>query len=139
MESIATVGYAAQILAALRDGIAAHQRSSAPKHGLSEQDMKAITHRLKANASHLEIKIVSEISPESPVAAIAHDSARVLNDIAVQVASMPVEGQAKKSMLGRFKLTKKPSNTDLQRITGMKMRLEEPILRLDELLSEAFV
>lgn len=134
MESIATVGYASQILAALQDGIAAHQRISAPKHGLSEQDMKAITHRLQANSSHFETEIESGVSPESPVAAIAHDSAQVLNDVAAQITSMHVEGQTKKSMLGRLKLTKKPSSTDLKRINGMKMRLEEPILRLDELL-----
>lgn len=135
MEGIAAIGCIADVYDALCGTIAVHERLTAPKHRPTEQDVAAATNKIKKSAAHIRASVAPLSPPDAPIAAVVRDCVQVLDDAAAQIAPLPTDAQGKRSMLDRFRLTKKPSKSDLAQKNGTETRLKESVAKLDTVMS----
>lgn len=136
MASLNAIGLAAEILTALEHGIRVQQRLAANKRRPGPGIEEAVA-KLKSDAVHLNDVVADRFSSDAPVAAAAFASSKLLEDVAAQVTALPTEGQTRRSMLDRLKLTKKRSKTEVDGTKDTDTGLKEQVARLDELVSSS--
>lgn len=128
------MGHAARILAALEGGLHVQQRVSKAKCR-SSQDVEEAVAELNASSAWLNKDAVEKAAADAPVAALSRASAKLLEDVAAQIATLPTEGQTSRSMLDQLNLNQDPSRAELSSMREAKARLKEQVAKLDELVS----
>ncbi|KAJ6780745.1 hypothetical protein PWT90_04620 [Aphanocladium album] len=135
-KNISGIGHAVLILRALEDGIRVHERLMAATRR-SDAHVQAESAKLEDSSSRLKSEVMERLSTEEPIGAICRETSKLLEDAATQIAALPTETQAKKSMLDRLKLSKKPSKSELKSIKSIDLQLKEQLAQLDDLVQSS--